>query len=77
MINILRFNGSNNYNYSWGISSRAAIEFMTIEEFRETMNDAVVMDGEDFSEEDINELNDECMKYFGEAFLKKKIIIKK
>lgn len=22
MINILRFNGSNNYNYSWGISSR-------------------------------------------------------
>ena len=50
---------------------RAAIEFMTIEEFRKTMNDAVVMDGEDFTEEDINELNEECMKYFGEQFIKK------
>ena len=44
---------------------RAAIEYMTLEEVREFMG----VD-EDFSEEDLKELNEACMKYFGQPFRK-------
>lgn len=44
---------------------RAAIEYMTLEEVREFMED-----DEDFSEEDLKELNEACMKYFGQPFRK-------
>ena len=51
---------------------KAAIEFMTLEEFREEMESAVEMDGEDFSEEDLKELNEVCMEHFGKPFRENK-----
>ena len=49
---------------------KASIEFMTLEEFREFMEAGVEMDGDDFSEEDLKELNEVCMEYFGQPFRK-------
>lgn len=49
---------------------RSSIEFMKLDEFRETMESAVEMDGEDFTEEELIELNEVCIKYFGEPFRK-------
>jgi hypothetical protein len=50
---------------------KAGIERMTIDEFREIMYMAAELDGTQFSDDDIEELDMECMKQFGEPFFKK------
>jgi hypothetical protein len=49
----------------------AGIERMTIDEFREIMYMAAELDNEPFTDDDIEELDMECMKQFGEPFFKK------
>jgi len=49
----------------------AGIERMTIDEFREIMYMAAELDNEPFTEEERAELDDDCMKQFGEPFFKK------
>ena len=49
----------------------ASIERMTIDDYREIMYMAAELDDEPFTDEERAELDDDCMKQFGEPFFKK------
>jgi len=50
---------------------KSSIEYLTIDEFREIMNKAAEMDGTPFSDEEMAELDKDCMEMYGEPFFKK------